>query len=152
MQIRQQASWPRSRSSLFSAIPSVAFSNHGCSWPRRCPRTVLVRRGEFRAGPVRDTLRTMLKIRLHRLTALCVVIVQVAALPQRAAAAQAPQAGWDVAVYPILAWVPLGIGIDVDIPPFGGDSGGLSDLSSPWTWISSTDMPPSDAGSLPTCI
>ena len=133
----------------------------------------------------------MRKIRLHCLTALCVVIVQIAALPQRAAGAPAPQEGWDVAVYPILAWVPLGIGIDVDIPPFEGDVGGAgdivdsrfdgaflgggprptvpggsratpsgpaseetasSDLTSQWTWISSTDMPPSDAGSLPTCI
>jgi hypothetical protein len=70
----------------------------------------------------------MNKIRLNCLTALCVMIVQVTALPQRAAGAQAPQEGWDVNVYPILAWVPLGIGIDVDIPPFDGDGGGSSDI------------------------
>src|SRR6185369_9253677 len=69
----------------------------------------------------------MRAIRLTCLT-LFVVMIQFAALPQAAAAAQAPQQGWDVAVYPILAWVPLGIGIDVDIPPFGGDSGGLGDI------------------------
>ena len=69
----------------------------------------------------------MRKTRLHGLTALCVVIVQVAALPQ-SAGAQVPQDGWDVAVYPILAWVPLGIGIDVNIPPFDGDGGGAGDI------------------------
>ena len=67
-------------------------------------------------------------IRLNCLTALCVVIVQVAALAQGTAGAPAPQEGWDVAVYPILAWVPLGIGIGVDIPPFDGDGGGSGDI------------------------
>jgi hypothetical protein len=71
-------------------------------------------------------LHIMRKIRLN-LTALCVVLVQAAALPQ-GAAAQAPQEGWDVAVYPILAWVPLGIGIDVDVPPFDGDGGGSGNI------------------------
>jgi hypothetical protein len=63
----------------------------------------------------------MRRFRLLALAALCVLMV--AALPQRAGA-QATQDGWDIAVYPVLAWVPLGIGIDVDIPPFGGDDGG----------------------------
>jgi hypothetical protein len=69
----------------------------------------------------------MPKFRLHCLTALCVVIVAVAALPQ-SARAQASQDGWDFAVYPILVWVPLGIGIDVDIPPFEGDIGGKGNI------------------------
>ena len=69
----------------------------------------------------------MYKIRVNRLAALFVVIVAVTALPQRAAA-QAPQEGWDVAVYPLLVWVPLGIGIDVEIPPFNSDDGGLGDI------------------------
>jgi hypothetical protein len=33
---------------------------------------------------------------------------------------------WKVAIYPILAWVPLGIGIDVDVPPIDGGAGGGS--------------------------
>ena len=33
---------------------------------------------------------------------------------------------WKVAIYPILAWVPLGIGIDVDVPPIEGGGGGGS--------------------------
>ena len=33
---------------------------------------------------------------------------------------------WKVAIYPILAWVPLGIGIDVEVPPIEGGGGGGS--------------------------
>ena len=70
----------------------------------------------------------MREIRFNCLAAICVVMIQLAALPTAAAAAPAPQQGWDVTVYPILAWVPLGINIEVDIPPFGGDGGGLGDI------------------------
>jgi hypothetical protein len=53
------------------------------------------------------------------LTALCVVGLG------RAAEAQAQgDAGWNITVYPIFAWLPIDIGIDVDIPPGGGDDGG----------------------------
>ncbi len=41
--------------------------------------------------------------------------------------------GWDVTVYPVLAWVPLGILIDVDVPPppgGGGDGGSASIVDS----------------------
>ena len=68
----------------------------------------------------------MYKIRVNGLATLFLVIVAVTALP-RAAAAQTPQ-GWDVAVYPLLVWVPLGIGIDVEIPPFNSDDGGAGDI------------------------
>jgi len=70
----------------------------------------------------------MRHIRLHRLTILCVVFLHAVALPQRAAAAPAEQEGWDVAVYPILAWLPLSIGIDVNIPPFEGNVGGAGNI------------------------
>jgi hypothetical protein len=33
---------------------------------------------------------------------------------------------WKVAIYPILAWVPLGIGMDLDVPPIEGGGGGGS--------------------------
>ena len=36
--------------------------------------------------------------------------------------------GWDVSVYPIFAWVPINISIDVDIPPSGGDGGGSGNI------------------------
>ena len=42
-------------------------------------------------------------------------------------AAQTPPAssdsGWDIAIYPIFAWVPLGININVNIPPVEGGGG-----------------------------
>ena len=44
--------------------------------------------------------------------------------------AQSAHDDWDVSVYPFLAWLPLGIGIDVDIPPFQGDLGGALAASS----------------------
>ncbi len=42
----------------------------------------------------------------------------------------AAQDGWNVSIYPVLAWVPLGIDINVDVPPFegGGGSGGGRDI------------------------
>src|SRR5687768_7398010 len=41
------------------------------------------------------------------------------------AIAQAPeQDDWKVAIYPIFVWVPLGIDIDVEVPPFEGGGGG----------------------------
>jgi len=72
----------------------------------------------------------MCKTRLTCLMALSVVMVQLAAVPHDAAGAPPPQAqeGWDVAVYPVLLWVPIGIGINVDIPPFDGDGGGSGDI------------------------
>src|SRR5262245_65367811 len=38
------------------------------------------------------------------------------------------QDGWAVTVYPILAWVPIGIDIGVDIPPIDGSAGGSGDI------------------------
>jgi hypothetical protein len=35
---------------------------------------------------------------------------------------------WRVAVYPVLGWVPLGIGIDVDVPPSDGNAGGSGEI------------------------
>ena len=47
---------------------------------------------------------------------------------QGAGSAAAPASDeWKVAIYPVFAWVPLGIGIDVDLPPIdggGGEGGG----------------------------
>ena len=60
------------------------------------------------------------------LTAVCVLIAHIAAAP--GAGAQTTQEGWGVAVYPILGWIPLDIGIDVDVPPFGGDGGAAGDI------------------------
>jgi len=65
-------------------------------------------------------------IRVVFLAGMCVVSLAGAAHAQDAA--QGTGDGWDVAVYPVLLWVPLGIGIDVDIPPFGGDGGGAGQI------------------------
>jgi hypothetical protein len=42
--------------------------------------------------------------------------------------AQGSDDGWNVAVYPIFAWVPIDIGIEVDIPPVEGGGGGLGEI------------------------
>jgi len=66
-------------------------------------------------------------IRIVLVTVLCVVVVSQAA---RAQTSPPPSADhdWRVTVYPVLAWVPLDIDIDVNIPPFGGDGGGAGDI------------------------
>jgi len=53
------------------------------------------------------------------LATLCVASLQAGALAHDAAA----QDDWDVAVYPILAWVPISIGIEVEVPPIDGGGG-----------------------------
>src|SRR4029453_12166982 len=60
-----------------------------------------------------------------RITASAVVLIAALSQTVRAqSAAPAPQShDWEVAVYPILAWVPLGIDIGVDVPPSDGSGG-----------------------------
>jgi hypothetical protein len=41
-----------------------------------------------------------------------------------AAATSGSDGGWQVALYPVLVWVPLGIEIDVTVPPNDGGGGG----------------------------
>src|SRR5262245_62144406 len=67
-----------------------------------------------------DTMRVT---RIVLFAVLCVV-----GLSQAARAQNAGDEGWNVAVYPILAWVPLGIDIDVDVPPINGDAGGAGKI------------------------
>jgi len=38
-------------------------------------------------------------------------------------AVPAPDEGWRITIYPVLAWVPSGINIDLSLPPSGGDAG-----------------------------
>jgi hypothetical protein len=58
---------------------------------------------------------------------LSALIITAAAQPL---AAQTPAAatGWDISVYPIYAWVPLGIDINVNIPPIDGGGGSGPDF------------------------
>lgn len=53
-----------------------------------------------------------------------IVVLVAVCMAMHARAARAQDAGWDVNVYPILAWVPIGITVEVDVPPVGGDGGG----------------------------
>jgi hypothetical protein len=67
-------------------------------------------------------------IRVVFLTVTCVVGLSEAVPAQNVAQPAGTDDGWNIAVYPILVWVPLDIGIDVDIPPFNGSSGGLGEI------------------------
>ena len=69
----------------------------------------------------------MVGIRSVFLAALCVLSLAPAAGAQTAVPAD-PDEGWRVAVYPILAWVPIAIETHVDIPPVGGDGGGSGEI------------------------
>jgi hypothetical protein len=77
---------------------------------------------------IRKLRSGMRMFRIVLLAAVCVVGLFDVARAQSAAQAAAARDGWDVAVYPVLVWVPLGIGIDVDIPPFNGDGGGSGQI------------------------
>jgi hypothetical protein len=70
----------------------------------------------------------MKTIRAALFIVLCVGATMAPARAQSVSQVPASQDGWDVAVYPILAWVPLGIGIGVEIPPFETDGGGAGDI------------------------
>jgi hypothetical protein len=60
--------------------------------------------------------------------AVCVVAVSQIAGAQTVAPGSSADEGWQITVYPVLAWVPLDIGIDVDIPPSDGNAGGSGDI------------------------
>ena len=59
---------------------------------------------------------------------LRIAVLAIACLAGSASFAAAQE--WKVAVYPVLAWLPRGIDIGVDVPPFdgGGGSGGEVDI------------------------
>jgi hypothetical protein len=54
--------------------------------------------------------------------------VTAAAQGQPPAAGPAPADGWRIAVYPVLAWIPSGIDIDVKLDPGDGDGGFEGDI------------------------
>jgi hypothetical protein len=60
--------------------------------------------------------------------AVCLAAVSQTAGAQSATSASFTDRDWKVAVYPVLAWVPLDIGIDVNIPPASGDGGGSGQI------------------------
>jgi hypothetical protein len=66
--------------------------------------------------------------RVVLLSAVCVVCLGELGRAQSAAQASGADEGWDVTVYPVLVWVPLGIGIDVDVPPIDGGGSGSGQI------------------------
>jgi hypothetical protein len=67
-------------------------------------------------------------IRIVLVAAASVLVLSQSARAQTPAPGSASDNDWHVTVYPILAWVPLDIDIDVNIPPFGGDGGGAGEI------------------------
>jgi hypothetical protein len=67
-------------------------------------------------------------IRVAFLAALCVAGLGQTARAQSNVQNAGTSNGWDVSVYPVFAWVPLGIGIDVDVPPIDGGGGGSGEI------------------------
>ena len=70
----------------------------------------------------------MRAVRIVVLAALCVLGTSVVARAQSSSQASSSRTDWQVAVYPILAWVPFDIDIGVDVPPSGGDDGGSGQI------------------------
>jgi hypothetical protein len=57
------------------------------------------------------------------LAAYSLVFLAVFAQSRPAAAQSAPSDDWKIAVYPVMAWVPISIAIDVNVPPIDGGGG-----------------------------
>jgi len=66
-----------------------------------------------------------------RIVLAALVVVLGMGRPAWAQTSAQPSGGsgrWDVAIYPVLVWIPLGIGIDVDVPPGDGNAGGSGSI------------------------
>src|SRR3954454_18446218 len=59
---------------------------------------------------------------------VCVALGGQMADAQTVASASSSEQDWHVTVYPVLAWVPLNIAIDVNIPPTNIDGGGSGQI------------------------
>jgi hypothetical protein len=70
----------------------------------------------------------MMRVLRTLLAALCILNLAQTARAQNVPPGAGADEGWHVTVYPVLAWVPLDIGIEVNIPPGGGDLGGLGEI------------------------
>ena len=60
--------------------------------------------------------------------AVCLAVVSQMADAQTVAPGSSAEQDWHVTVYPVLAWVPLDIAIDVDVPPIDGGGGGSGQI------------------------
>jgi hypothetical protein len=62
------------------------------------------------------------------LLAVCIAAVSRVGHAQTVAPGSSADPDWQVTVYPVLAWVPLDIAIDVDVPPIEGGGGGSGQI------------------------
>src|SRR5262245_33103228 len=62
------------------------------------------------------------------LAVVCVVGFGQVARAQTTAPSANNDEGWNTAIYPILAWVPLGINVNVNVPPVNGGGGASGDI------------------------
>ena len=70
----------------------------------------------------------MRMIRIVVLSAFVATLAQ-SARAQSVSSGSGSDDDWHVAVYPVLAWIPIDIKIDVNVPPIqGGDGGGSADI------------------------
>ena len=76
------------------------------------------------------TTRTMHVIRIACLTLVCLAGFSRPALAQGGSQGTAPDNDWKFNIYPVLAWLPIKIDINVDVPPASGgdDNGGAGDI------------------------
>ena len=51
------------------------------------------------------------------------IFTSLASAPAQAQAQTTSDDDWKIAVYPVFAWVPIGISIDVNVPPITGGGG-----------------------------
>src|SRR5690349_23010326 len=72
-------------------------------------------------------MKSMRVIRAIVVAALCAGGLAQTTYAQDASGAGAHD-GWGVTVYPALLWVPTGIHVDVDVPPFDGGAGGSGSI------------------------
>src|SRR5690349_18930571 len=59
--------------------------------------------------------------------AVCFTVSSQMAHAQTASGSNAEQ-DWKVTIYPVLGWLPLDIGIDVNVPPIETDGGGSGEI------------------------
>jgi hypothetical protein len=81
------------------------------------------------SGHLAEKVKESSDMKTHVRALVLSVVVTLAAAGVAGAQTQATASssqgdGWKVTLYPILAWVPLGIGIDVTLPPVDGGPGG----------------------------
>ena len=80
--------------------------------------------------PTRNPITAMSTRVTILLTALCLLLPMDSAVAQSAAAAPPDDnEGWRITIYPVLAWIPSGIAIDISLPPSDADGGVIGKIT-----------------------